>query len=52
VVDIPGDSEYSEFAYAFVCRALITVVAPAGGEMSGLIAHFLFAAKNGLAISI
>jgi hypothetical protein len=51
-VDIPSDSRYSKHAYAFVCRAVITVVALAGGEMSGLIAHFLFAAKTGLTVSI
>jgi hypothetical protein len=51
-IDIHSDSEYSKHAYAFVCQAVITVFAPAGGEMSGLIAHFLFAAKTGLAALI
>jgi hypothetical protein len=42
VVEIRGKSPYHENADEFVRRT--TVTAPAGGEMSGLIAHFLFAA--------
>src|SRR5208282_5320601 len=38
-------SQYSDYADAFV-RQVPTVCAPAGGEMSGLIAHFLFGANS------
>jgi hypothetical protein len=38
-----GISRYSKHADEFV-RQVLTVCTPAGGEMSGLRAHFLFAA--------
>jgi len=43
-VEIRGISRYSTYADAFV-RQFHSVCTPAGGEMSGLTAHFLFAAN-------
>ncbi len=43
-VEFSRISRYSDHADAFV-RQVVTVCAPAGGEMSGLIAHFLFGAN-------
>jgi hypothetical protein len=42
-VEFPAISGYSKNADEFI-RQIFTVCAPAGGEMSGLRAHFLFAA--------
>ena len=44
-VEFPGDWPYSRDANEFV--RCLAVSAPAGGEMSGLTAHFLFGANSG-----
>src|ERR1700679_2186001 len=44
VVEFPGVWPYSRKADEFV-RQVFTVCTPAGGEMSGLTAHFLFGAN-------
>ena len=44
-IELPGNFAYAKDADEFV-RQSSTVCAPAGGEMSGLIAHFLFAANS------
>jgi hypothetical protein len=43
-IEFPGKFAYAKDADEFV-RHETTVNAPDGGEMSGLIAHFLFAAN-------
>jgi hypothetical protein len=45
VVEFPCVSQYPDHADEFV-RQAFPVCAPAGGERSGLIAHFLFAANS------
>jgi hypothetical protein len=44
-VEFSGISTYPKAANAFV-RQVLSVFAPAGGEMSGLTAHFLFGANR------
>jgi hypothetical protein len=43
-VEFQRELRYSDHANAFV-RQVLSVFAPAGGEMSGLTAHFLFGAN-------
>jgi len=44
-IEILGKFAYPKHADAFV-RLIFAVCAPAGGEMSGLTAHFLFGANS------
>src|SRR5438045_5296194 len=44
-IEFPGEWAYSKYANEFV-RLLFAVSLPAGGEMSGLRAHFLFGANS------